>query len=91
LAYITVEAIDANGNIVPNASTLVNTSVSGEGEWLASGSASPNDMQSLHKTSFKMLNGKGLIIVRPSVKPGTIEVKAESGNLKPSVIQIKTE
>jgi len=91
LAYITVEAIDADGNIVSNSSTLVKTAVSGEGEWLASGNASPNDMESFHKTSFKLLNGKGLIIVRPSIKPGIIEVKAESGNLKPAVIQIKTE
>ena len=33
--------------------------------------ASPNDMESFHKTSFKLLNGKGLIIVRPSIKPGS--------------------
>jgi beta-galactosidase len=91
LCYITVEAIDGKGNLVPNANLMVKTSVSGAGELLASGNASPDDMESFRKPEFKLFNGKGLVIVRPSTKAGSIEVKAEAENMNPSVLKLKTE
>ena len=70
---------------------MVKASVSGEGELLASGNASPDDMESFRKPEFKLFNGKGLVIVRPSTKAGSIEVKAEAENMNPSVLKLKTE
>ena len=91
LAYVAVEAIDEKGNLVPNANVRVTASVSGEGELLASGNASPNDMENFHKPAFKLFNGKGLIIVRPLTKAGSIEVKVEAGKLKTALVKIRTE
>jgi beta-galactosidase len=91
LAYITVEAIDNKGNLVPNVNLLVKTSVSGAGELQASGNGSPNDMQSFRKPTFNLFNGKGLIIIRPTTKPGIIEVRAETEKLEPVLFKLSTE
>lgn len=91
LAYITVEAVDDKGNLVPDADMLVHASVSGDGELLATGNASPNDMKSFRKPDFKLFNGRGLIIVRPSTNQGNIEVKATSESLKEDKVNVKTK
>jgi beta-galactosidase len=91
LAYITVEAVDEKGNLVPNSTAEVNIIVSGNGELLASGNASPNEMESFRHAAFKLYNGKGLVIVRPSTKPGNIEVKVLAGNSLTTKIDITTE
>ncbi len=91
LAYITVEAVDEKGNLVPNSDAPVDAIVSGNGELLASGNASPDGMESFRRAAFKLYKGKGLIIVRPSTTPGNIEVRVVTGNSESAKINIATE
>ena len=44
LAYVTVEITDASGNVLPDATNLVNFKLTGPGELAAVGSGAPNVM-----------------------------------------------
>jgi beta-galactosidase len=81
LAYVTVEIVDANGRLVPGASVPLQFSIEGNGEIIATASASPNDMQSFQKPEHRTFRGKCLVIVRPKGKGGKIIVKAKGEGL----------
>ena len=81
LAYVTVEIVDANGRLVPGASIPLQFSIEGNGEIMATASASPNDMQSFQKTEHRTFRGKCLVIVRPKGNGGKIIIKAKGDGL----------
>ncbi len=76
IVYINVTAVDSAGNIVPDASLPVRVKISGEGELLAAGNASPQAEGSLQDNSFTLFRGRGQIIVRSTGKAGSIMVEA---------------
>ncbi len=90
LAYVTVEVVDENSNIIPNANIPVNLAVSGEGELAAAGNSSTSQMTSFRQPKCSLYQGKAIIILRPFEKAGNINLKVESGSLTPSSIEIKT-
>ena len=90
LAYVTVEIVDANGQVVPNAETSVQFSIAGAGELAAAGSANPKNPASFHQEECKAFNGQCLAIVRPKGGNGIIKLKATGQGLKPAQIIIKT-
>lgn len=91
LSFIRVEAVDANGKLVQDADIKVKLTVSGNGELVASGNGSPNDMESFNKPVVKTYRGKALAIVRPFAKPGNIVLRAESEGLEPGEITIQVK
>lgn len=91
LAYVTVEVVDADGRIVPNADMPVRFSVSGVGELAAQASASPNEPASFHAPVRKTYQGRCLAILRPKDGAGTITLKAEADGLKAAQIVIVTQ
>ena len=88
LAFVKVEVVDEFGQVVPQDSTLIKISVSGDGELIASGNASPDDMESFNKPEFKTFEGKALAIIRPFSTPGDIVLRAKSEGLKDAEIII---
>jgi beta-galactosidase len=81
LAYVTVEIVDANGRLVPVDSVPLQFSIEGYGEIVATGSASPNDMQSFQKPAHRTFQGRCLVIVRPKGNGGKIILKAKGDGL----------
>ena len=79
LAYVRIELVDANGNVIPNGDRKVQLTLSGAGGIAASGNASPTDMESFRSLAPKTYRGRALAILRPDGKPGTmtLTVKAE--------------
>ena len=65
----------------------------GNGELIASGNASPNDMESFNNPVCKTYRGKALAILRPSKnkKSGTITLMAEADGLETGKIEIKVQ
>jgi len=91
LAYVTAEVIDANGNLVPNAESLLHFSVSGNGKIIATGNANPAGVESMQQPQHKTFNGKCLVIVQPKGNAGKIVLEAEAGGLAPAQIEISTK
>jgi beta-galactosidase len=83
LAYIMTEVVDADGNVVPRADEVtIDFEVSGKGKIAGVGSGNPGDMASFQQPERKTYQGKCLLIVRPEITPGIINVKAKSEGLK---------
>lgn len=91
LAYVTLEVLDKDGNLVPNADVKVKLSVSGDGELLASGNAAPNDMESFRNPLVKVYNGRCLAILRPFAAAGKIRLNAEADGLPGAMVEIVTK
>ena len=92
LAYVSVEIVDAKGNVVPNVSDLeVSYQLSGNATLAAVGSGSPNDMSSFQQNHKKVFLGKGMVILRPNGTVGKIVLKAKAEGLKESSIEISSK
>ena len=90
LSYVTVEVVDRNGTVDPNAAIPIHFSVSGAGELAATGSPAPDDASSFHIPVRKTFEGRCLAILRPQGKSGKITLKAEAAGLKAATLVIQT-
>jgi beta-galactosidase len=81
LSYVTVKILDKNGNLVPNAETLVNFKVSGAGSITAVDNGDPVTHDSFKVDHRKAFHGLALAIVRPAEKPGSITFTATAEGL----------
>ena len=90
LSYIAVEIIDESGKVVPYAALPVQFSISGPGGMAGAGNGSPTEATSFQQPVMKTMNGKCLVIVRPTGKIGTITLKATTKGLQPSQITVTT-
>lgn len=91
LSYVKIAITDEQGNIIPDADIPVKIAVSGEGEIAGSGSASPNDMESVNSPVCKTYRGQALVILRPlkNNKKGTIKLKVDAPGLSSGEVIIE--
>ena len=90
LAYVTVELVDAEGQVVYDSQRTVHFSVEGEGTILACGNACPNDMESFRSSSPKLYNGRALAIVRTTKNAGEFTVRVTSDSMPMQTLTLKT-
>jgi beta-galactosidase len=90
LSYVTLEVLDQNSQLVPDAVLPVAFSVSGAGELAASGTANPKDVASFRQPRLKTYHGRALAIIRPKGIAGLVTVRVEAGGFAPAsaVIQV---
>jgi beta-galactosidase len=81
LAYLTIELVDKNGSMVPNAETNVRFSVDGEAEIAAVGNGNPREPKSFQSDNCNTFHGRCLVILRPTGKPGKVTLTAQSGDI----------
>jgi len=81
LSYVMASVVDSDGNPVPDAVVPVSFSVTGAGEIAAVGSANPKDVASFRQPRRNTFHGVCVVVVRPSGKPGSVEVRAQSPGL----------
>ena len=67
---------------MPDAVVPVSFAVSGAGEIAAVGNANPKDVASFRQPRRDTFHGACVVMVRPTGKPGSIEVRAESPGLE---------
>ncbi len=91
LAYVKIEIVDKEGNIVPDANLPVTIEYSGNGAVIASGNAAPDDMESFRSLTPKTFRGKALAILQPDGKAGKMQVKVSADGLKAAQIIIDLE
>lgn len=88
LSFITVEAVDKDGNFCPLAQNSVEFKVNGEGKFRAVANGDATSLEQFHLPKMKLFNGKLVAIVQSSEKAGTITFTAESKGMKSGKIEI---
>jgi beta-galactosidase len=91
LSYVTVEVIDANGNLVPDATLPLQFRIEGSGELAAVENGNPTDMKSFRQPFVNSYRGKSLVILRPNGTPGEIKLRADSNGLEGAELIIQTK
>ncbi|ORY58446.1 glycoside hydrolase superfamily [Pseudomassariella vexata] len=89
LAYITVEVVDGDGNVVPRANNTIRFSVvDGDGEVAATDNGDPADFTVFHSTERKVFSGLALAIIRAVAGgSGTVTVEAASESLEGAIAE----
>ncbi len=88
LSFVTVEALDKEGNVVPVADNLIRFTIEGEGFIAGTDNGDPTDSASLKKPERSLFHGKCLVVVQNNTKPGDIKLTAQSQGLEEVVILI---
>ena len=78
LAFITVEVLDRDGNICPDASISCNVAVAGAGQLLAAASADLKDLEPYTSPRVTTWKGRALIVVRNNGKRGKTDLTVTS-------------
>lgn len=86
LSFITVEIVDKDGFVVPDAENLLNFKVKGPGRIIAAGSANLKDTDCYVSNQHKAWKGRAIVVIRNNGKKGKIRLSVESAGLKSSSI-----
>ena len=82
LAYIKLEVIDKNGNLVPDATIPVTVNVNGKATLLAAATANLRDLEPKTSPNVTTYKGQALIVVRSGKKAGKATITATSPQFK---------
>ena len=89
LSYVMAQVVDEHGRAVPDAVVPVSFAVSGAGEIAAVGNANPKDVASFRHPRRDTFHGTCVVILRPTGKAGSVEVRAEAPGLEPAIAQLE--
>ncbi|HLP24354.1 MAG TPA: DUF4982 domain-containing protein, partial [Acidobacteriota bacterium] len=90
LAFITIEALDANGVWVATADLPVTVEVSGAATLLALGNADLTSMEPYTGPKRSLFQGRALAVVRSKEKGGEITVQLSAPGLKTVTLKLRT-
>ncbi|MFO7668540.1 MAG: beta-galactosidase GalB [Bacteroidales bacterium] len=91
LSFLTIQIIDKDGLVVPRANHLIQFSIEGPGEIVATDNGDPSSLVSFGSPGREAFNGLALVIVRSlNGEKGTIKVTSRSDGLVKSVVEIKS-
>jgi beta-galactosidase len=91
VAHITVEIVDDQGRVVPQADHEVAFDVEGEGRLIGVDNGDPQSHDSYKVPRRKAFNGLCLAVVQATAKAGQIRVAASSPSLKADALTIQTK
>ena len=89
LSFVTVEILDKDGNLCPNAENLVQFSIDDKGFIAGVDNGSPISLERFKDNKRKAYYGKCLVVLQNNGKKGKIKLKAESDGLKYAQTTIK--
>ena len=90
LSYITVDIVDENGTLVPDASNLVNFEVSGNGVIVGVDNGNAASVERYKDNKREAFNGKALVIVQSTKNAGSFTLTATSNGLSTDTINVYT-
>lgn len=91
LSFITVEVLDKDGNLCPNADNLIHFDVSGNGQIVGVDNGNQVSLESFKAPHRKAFYGKCLVVVQGGKGKDVIQLNATSENLKSSSVAIKVK
>ena len=78
LAFVTVEVIDREGRICPDAAIACEAAVKGQGRFMAFASADLKDREPTTSPNVTTWKGRALLVVRSTSKKGLTQVSVRS-------------
>jgi beta-galactosidase len=91
LSFITVEAVDGQGQLQMNTNQKVHFLVSGAGTIAAVGNGNGQTRDSYSGDTFDLFNGRALVVLRTARKAGQIKLTATADGLISSSIVIESK
>ncbi|MBS7563267.1 glycoside hydrolase family 2 protein [Mucilaginibacter sp. Bleaf8] len=91
LSFVTVNVLDKNGNLVPDAAHKVSFKVNGAASIAGMDNGSQTSMESFKGTQHSVFNGVGLAVIQSRGKAGNVVLTASAAGLQPASITIKTK
>jgi beta-galactosidase len=88
ITFITVNILDKNGILVPDASNQMNVSVSGAAQFKGICNGDATSLEVFTKPTMKAFHGQLVICIQSNGKQGTATVKVTSQGLKPTTVTI---
>ena len=89
LSFLTVDVVDENGVIVPNADNLVKFQLEGSGTIVGVDNGDPVSHESFKAPQRKAFHGKCLVVVQSGETAGTIKLTASSEGMPVTSVEIK--
>ena len=91
LCFVTVEVLDEEGNLCPNADNLVNFTVRGNGFIAGVDNGNPVSLERFKDKKRKAFYGKCLVVIQNDGKPGKTELTATSEGLRQAVVKVSAK
>ena len=91
LSFITVEAVDAQGRLQPNAANEVKFSVNGPARIMAVGNGDGMSKEPYQGDQRALFHGRALVVVRTSRIPGKIRVEASAPGLSGDEVTLQSD
>ena len=89
LSFVTVEVLDKDGNLCPNAENLVQFSLKGAAMIAGVDNGSPISLERFKDDKRKAYYGKCLVVLQNNGKRGKVKLTAESEGLKHAQVTVK--
>jgi beta-galactosidase len=90
LSFVTVEAVDKDGNIQPNADQLVTFAVDGPAKIAGVASGDYSQPQAYQGNQRQLFHGRAQVVIRSTHDAGTAQVRATADGLTAAGAQIVT-
>ena len=91
LAFITVEVVDKHGVVCPNATNELSLSVQGDGTLAAFGNADIKELGSTVDAVHNVWKGRALVVLRSSMKRGSITLSISGKGLRPQRVRVNVK
>ena len=91
LSFVTVEIVDKDGNLCPNAENDVTFAVDGSAFIAGVDNGSPISMEKFKDNHRKAFYGKCLVVIQNNGQTGSVKVTATADGLGKSVTVIKVK
>ncbi len=91
LAYVTVRAVDKDGNFVPTDTREVRFAVKGAGRFRATANGDPKSLRLFHEPVMDLFSGAATAIVQAGDRPGEIILEARAKGLAPTRLTLTAE
>ena len=88
LSFVTVELLDAEGNVVQCAGNEVHFSAHGAGTIVAVGNGNPRSEEPYIGTTRRVHEGRAMVVVRAEGEPGEIVVTAVCDGVRPAAVTV---
>jgi len=91
LSFVTVDVVDVNGVLVPDANNLIKFQIEGSGTIVGVDNGDPVSHESFKASQRKAFHGKCLVVVQSVETAGIVKLTASSEGLPATTIEITTK
>ena len=91
VAHVTVQILDADGRVVPDAANEVIFEIQGEGRIIGVDNGDPQSHEDFKSNRRKVFNGLCLAIIQSTIRPGQVRIAASSPGLASSNVTITSK